>query len=110
MLFQSGALLESLSLIENIHLPLREHYRGMDPAVLFETARLKLRMVGLEEHGSKRPSGISGGVKKRGWVARALSRETDLGFAGETTSGLDPLGTHGSHVKVFTVNRQNFSA
>src|ERR1700722_7636774 len=73
MLFQSGALIESLSLIENIHLPLREHYRGMDPAVLLETARLKLRMVGLEEHGSKRPSGISGGMKKRVALARALA-------------------------------------
>jgi phospholipid/cholesterol/gamma-HCH transport system ATP-binding protein len=51
MLFQSGALIESLSLLGNVHLPLREHYRQVDPAVLVETARLKLRMVGLEEHG-----------------------------------------------------------
>src|ERR1700694_3806013 len=63
MLFQSGALIESLSLVGNIHLPLREHYRGVDSEVLFETARLKLRMVGLEEHATKRPSGISGGMK-----------------------------------------------
>lgn len=93
MLFQSGALIESLSLLGNVHLPLREHYRGVDPAVLMETARLKLRMVGLEEHGTKRPSGISGGMKKRVALARALALDPDLVFADEPTSGLDPVST-----------------
>ena len=93
MLFQSGALIESLSLLGNVHLPLREHYRGMDSAVLLETARLKLRMVGLEEHGWKRPSGISGGMKKRVALARALALDPDLVFADEPTSGLDPVST-----------------
>jgi phospholipid/cholesterol/gamma-HCH transport system ATP-binding protein len=93
MLFQSGALIESLSLLGNVHLPLREHYRQMDPAILMETARLKLRMVGLEEHGSKRPSGISGGMKKRVALARALALDPDLVFADEPTSGLDPVST-----------------
>jgi phospholipid/cholesterol/gamma-HCH transport system ATP-binding protein len=93
MLFQSGALIESLSLLGNVHLPLREHYRNVDPAVLAETARLKLRMVGLEEHGSKRPSGISGGMKKRVALARALALDPDLVFADEPTSGLDPVST-----------------
>jgi phospholipid/cholesterol/gamma-HCH transport system ATP-binding protein len=93
MLFQSGALIESLSLLENVKLPLREHYRHVDPAVLLETARLKLRMVGLEEHGPKRPSGISGGMKKRVALARALALDPDLVFADEPTSGLDPVST-----------------
>ena len=93
MLFQSGALIESLSLLGNVHLPLRVHYRQMDPAILTETARLKLRMVGLEEHGSKRPSGISGGMKKRVALARALALDPDLVFADEPTSGLDPVST-----------------
>ena len=93
MLFQSGALIESLSLVENIHLPLREHYRGLASDVLFETARLKLRMVGLEEHAGKRPSGISGGMKKRVALARALALDPDLVFADEPTSGLDPVST-----------------
>ena len=93
MLFQSGALIESLSLLGNVHLPLREYYRQMDPAILMETARLKLQMVGLEEHGSKRPSGISGGMKKRVALARALALDPDLVFADEPTSGLDPVST-----------------
>jgi phospholipid/cholesterol/gamma-HCH transport system ATP-binding protein len=93
MLFQSGALIESLSLLGNVQLPLREHYRRVDPTVLLETARLKLRMVGLEEHGSKRPSGISGGMKKRVALARALALDPDLVFADEPTSGLDPVST-----------------
>ena len=93
MLFQSGALIESLSLLGNVNLPLREHYRQMDPAILSETARLKLRMVGLEEHGFKRPSGISGGMKKRVALARALALDPDLVFADEPTSGLDPVST-----------------
>jgi phospholipid/cholesterol/gamma-HCH transport system ATP-binding protein len=76
-----------------VHLPLREHYRRVDPEVLVETARLKLRMVGLEEHGSKRPSGISGGMKKRVALARALALDPDLVFADEPTSGLDPVST-----------------
>lgn len=53
MLFQSGALLESLSLLENVILPLSQHYGNVAPEVLLETARLKLRMVGLEDHEAK---------------------------------------------------------
>jgi phospholipid/cholesterol/gamma-HCH transport system ATP-binding protein len=93
MLFQSGALLESLSLLQNIYLPLREHYRQVPAEVLYETARLKLRMLGLEEHGVKRPSGISGGMKKRVALARALALDPQLVFADEPTSGLDPVST-----------------
>jgi phospholipid/cholesterol/gamma-HCH transport system ATP-binding protein len=93
MLYQSGALIESLSLLENISLPMREHYRGLPSEIVTETARLKLRMVGLEEHGEKRPSGISGGMKKRIALARALALDPNLVFADEPTSGLDPVST-----------------
>src|SRR6266436_6636722 len=105
MLFQSGALLESLSLLQNIYLPLRQHYRQVPAEVLYETARLKLRMLGLEEHGVKRPSGISGGMKKRVALARALALDPELVFADEPTSGLDPIGAGDFDELVRTLQR-----
>ncbi len=93
VLFQGGALLESLSVLENVCLPLREHYRELRREVVAETGRLKLQMVGLERCADEAPSRLSGGMRKRVALARALALDPALVFADEPTSGLDPVST-----------------
>lgn len=92
MLFQSGALLQSLTVAENVALPLKEHTQ-LDAGLIDTVVKMKLEQVGLTGHGHKKPSEISGGMKKRAALARALALDPPLVFSDEPTAGLDPIMT-----------------
>lgn len=89
-LFQSGALLQWMSAGENVGLPLREHTRKGDEEI-DQIAREKLALVQLEEAYDKSPADLSGGMRKRVALARAIVREPEIVLYDEPTSGLDPL-------------------
>lgn len=104
LVFQEGALFNSLSASENVGLALQE-VKGLPPARIREIVKEKLHMVGLDGSGELKVSELSGGMKKRLAIARALAIEPEIIFYDEPTTGLDPPLADAIDELIYTLSR-----
>ena len=93
MSFQSAALLDFLTVQENVALPLQEHTK-LNDKIIGIISKMKLNLVGLKGFENLYPSELSGGMKKRVGLARAIAMDPEVVFYDEPTAGLDPVVCH----------------
>lgn len=90
VLFQSGALFNSMTVYDNVALPLREH-TDLEESTIDVIVKMKLEQVSLRQHADKMPAELSGGMKKRAGLARAMAMDPKILFYDEPSAGLDPV-------------------
>jgi phospholipid/cholesterol/gamma-HCH transport system ATP-binding protein len=106
LLFQDGALFSSLTVEENVQVPLLEYYPGLPEPLRDELALLKIALTGLPADAAhKYPSQLSGGMRKRAGLARALALDPEILFLDEPTSGLDPISAAAFDELIRTLSR-----
>ena len=106
VLFQDGALFSSLTVGENVQVPLKEYYPDLPDSLRYELALLKIKLAGLPADAlDKLPSQLSGGMRKRAGLARALALDPPLLLLDEPTAGLDPIGAAAFDALIRTIQQ-----